>query len=171
MELQEAIRKRRSIRSFSSEVDVTDEDIRKIIEAGIWAPSSGNTQCWQFLVTRNDKIKAGLAKAAFGQDFIKEAPVVIVVSADLRCSKKYGKRGVETYALQDTAAAIQNMLLTITELGLGSCWVGAFDEVGVREVLNLSEDIRPLAILPIGQPKESPKAPKRREFAEVTRWI
>jgi len=92
--------------------------------------------------------------AAYGQKFIAEAPVAIVISSDLdKITSVYGQRGRELYSIQDTAAAAQNMLLAITDLGLASCWVGAFDEEQVSGVLNLPSNIRPLVILPVGYKK------------------
>jgi nitroreductase len=169
MDIFELIKTRRSIRSFDSSKPVNDETIKKILEAGIWAPSAGNTQCWRFFVIRNEKIKGRLAVEAGHQPFIAEAPVVIVVTADLDyIEKSYGGRGRYTYALQDTAAAIQNILLAVTALGLGCCWVGAFLEEKAAKILELPQNLRPLAMLPIGHPAEKPAAPPRRKVEEVT---
>lgn len=170
MELSDAIKTRRSIRKFDPAKDVTNDQIRKILEAGILAPSSGNTQCWRFIVIRDKKTRSRLSTDAGHQSFIKEVPVVVIVCADLNASAAYGSRGIETYSLQDTAAAIQNMLLTITEMGLAACWVGAFNEDGASQVLGLPKDLRPLAMLPIGYPAESPKMPRRKSIEEVTDW-
>ena len=172
MNFWELVKNRRSIRKFDPSKDVTEEQIDKILEAGIWAPSAGNTQCWRFFVVRNKEIKEDLAIRAGHQPFISDAPIVIVVCADLKhIGRSYGARGHETYALQDTAAAIQNMLLAITDLGLASVWIGAFDESRAVKILNLNEDIRPLAMLPIGYPTESPLPPKRRPLSEVVTKI
>ena len=104
MDFFELVKKRRSIRKFDQNKPVTDEQINKILEAGIWAPSAGNTQCWRFFVVRNSKIKDELAIRAGHQPFINDAPVVIVVCADLdHVGRSYGARGRDTYALQDAA--------------------------------------------------------------------
>lgn len=169
MDIFELIKTRRSIRSFDSSKQIDDGTVKKILEAGIWAPSAGNTQCWRFFVVRDEEIKGRLAVEAGHQPFIAQAPVVIVVTADLdHIEKSYGERGRFTYALQDTAAAIENMLLTITALGLGCCWVGAFLEEKAAKILDLPPNLRPLAILPIGHPAEKPSAPRRRKLEEVT---
>ncbi len=169
MDIFELIRARRSIRSFDPSKPVSDEMLRKILEAGTWAPSAGNTQCWRFFVVRDERIKRRLASEAGHQPFIAEAPVVIVVTADLELiERSYGERGKNTYSLQDTAAAIQNMLLAITALGLGSCWVGAFLEEKAAKILELPPNLRPLAILPVGYPAEKPPAPKRKRLEEVS---
>ena len=170
MELSEVIRKRRSVRTFDGTQDVSDEDIQTILEAGIQAPSSGNTQCWHFVVVKDPDLKTKLSTDAGHQSFIREVPVVIVVCIDLEVSANYGERGINTYSLQDTAAAIQNMLLTITDLGLATCWVGAFNEEPAAEILSLREGLRPIAMLPIGYPIKSPNMPKRKSIDEVTEW-
>ena len=116
------------------------------------------------------KIKENLAEAAKGQDFIAQAPVVFVSCADFgRSAARYGTRGKNLYAVQDATIATQNMWLTATEIGLAACWVGAFDEKKVAQIFSLEKDIRPIAILPIGYPAESPIAPSRRKISEISK--
>lgn len=143
-----------------------------MLDAGRWAPSAGNIQPWIFIVIQRDELKRDLSEAALGQMFVLEAPFVIVVCADiLRSARRYGRRGVELYSIQDTAAATQNMLLAAHSLGLGACWIGAFDENEVRGVLELPQEIRPVALIPLGFPKSYPQAPQRRSLEEFVRWI
>jgi len=170
MELRDVIRKRRSIRKFDSSKDVTNEQIEAILNAANLAPTSGNTQCPRYIIVRDQELKDKLSTDAGHQPFIREVPVVIVVCADLEINSKYGERGVNTYSLQDTAAAIQNMLLTITDLGLATCWVGAFDEDGAKKVLDLKPGLRPVAMLPIGHALEEPSMPKRNDINKITDW-
>lgn len=169
MDLFEAIDKRRSVRQFRSDRDITENELERVLHAAIMAPSSGNTQCWRFVVVRDSALKHRIANEAGHQLFIDQAPLVIVVCADLaRASETYGERGRDTYALQDTAVAAENMLLAAKALGLGACWVGSFDEEKAREILGLDESIRPLAIIPIGEPAEPGKRiPPRRALKEV----
>ncbi len=169
MDIYEAIYNRRSIRSFDKVADVSDEMVKKLLDAACQAPSAGNIQPWRFLVIRDRSLKEKLVEAAFGQRFIADAPVVIVVSADLRAmSSSYGTRGTTVYALQDTAAAIENLLLAAWAEGLGTCWVGAFDERRVSVALELVPHHRPLAIIPLGYPDMVPSKPLRRKVFEVT---
>ena len=170
MELSEVIENRRSTRKFDINKDVTDTQIKQILNAAILAPSSGNTQCWHFVVVKDEMLKEKLSKEAGHQSFIAEAPIVIVVCADLNCSERFGERGVETYCLQDTAAAIQNMLLTITAIGLATCWVGSFDEAEASIILELKAGMRPVAILPIGYAAEESKMPTRKTIDQVSEW-
>lgn len=172
MELFELIRKRHSIRKFDPARPVSKEAVQKILEAGLLAPSSKNSQCWRFFVVREDGLRKRLSLEAGHQLFIADAPVVIVVCADLdTIESSSGERGRSTYALQDTAAAIENMLLAITDLGLGSCWIGAFDEAKAAKLLELSSSLRPVAMLPIGVPAETPGARPRKKVEEVATFI
>ena len=170
MKLSDAIVGRRSIRKFHPDQPVDDETVDQILNAAIMAPSAGNAQSWHFVVVRDAAIKHRLATEAGHQHFIDQVPVAIVVCADLdRASKTYGDRGRYTYAMHETGAAIQNMLLTIHSLGLGGCWVGAFDEAMAAEILGLPETFRPVAIIPIGHSAEpANRVPPRRKLGEVT---
>ena len=156
MELSEVMIKRRSIRSYDSETEISEAQVDEILNAGISAPTAGNVQCWRFVVVRDEKLRKALSIKAGHQKFIGDTPVIIVVCADTsEIVERFGVRGASLYAIQDTAAAIQNMLLKITELGLASCWIGAFDEKQAAEILSLDENIRPLAMLPVGKAKNA----------------
>jgi len=167
LDVFDAIKKRRSVRAYTSE-EVSDEDIEQLIEAARLAPSAGNIQPWEFVIVRNAEIKRRLAIAALHQTFIEEAPVVIVVCADVaRSSWGYGSRGANLYCLQDTAAATENILLAAQALGLATCWVGAFHEEEVAKVVNTPRNVRPVAIVPVGRPAEKPGVPPKRSMREI----
>lgn len=167
MNVFEAIKERRSIRSFK-EQDVKEEDIEMLIEAARWAPSAGNIQPWEFIIVRRHELKKELAEAAFGQAFVEEAPIVIVVCAnENRSFQGYGIRGKTLYCIQDTAAAIQNIHLTAHSLGLGTCWIGAFNEEETAKILKVPNGVRPVAIVPIGYPAESPAPRNRRPISQI----
>lgn len=170
MDIFEIFKLRRSIRAFTEE-DVSDEQIEKILEAARWAPSAGNIQPWEFIVVRRPDIKRDLARAALNQTFIEEAPVVIVACAnEIRSGRIYGSRGVNLYCIQDTAAAIENMLLAACALGLGACWVGAFDEEAARKILRIPRGVRPVAMIPVGYPAEKPSPPRKRPLKEIAHY-
>ena len=170
MDVFEAIRKRRSIRAFTCE-DVSKEEVEKLLDAARYAPSAGNIQPWEFIVIKDFKIKQKLSMAALDQSFIEEAPVVIVVCAnEMRSSRGYGSRGTTLYCLQDTAAAIQNMLLTACALGLGTCWVGAFHEDDVRDILSIPKGVRPIAIIPVGHPRFGREVRNKRALSEIVHY-
>ncbi|HSK46405.1 MAG TPA: nitroreductase family protein [Coriobacteriia bacterium] len=171
MEFAEVIAKRRSVRHFDVKRDVSTKDINALLETGISAPSAGNIQPWRFTVVRSDEAKQKLS-SALSQRWATKAPVIIVVSLDPRpCAARYGDRGEALYGIQDTAAAVENILLAAFDRGLASCWIGAFDEVAVRDSLGIAAPITPLAILPIGYSAESAGRPARRPLAEVTTWL
>jgi len=150
----EVLEKRHCTREFDSEKEVDEKKIERIIEAAKMAPSAGNMRDWHFEVIRESEKKLKVAQAALGQMFITEAPVVIVVCSDLKIAKEhYGERGVNLYAIEDVAAATENMFLAAVALGLSASWVGAFDEREVRKILELPEHIRPLVIMPLGYAK------------------
>ncbi|MFX0096268.1 MAG: nitroreductase family protein [Candidatus Hodarchaeota archaeon] len=170
MDVFEAIKGRRSIRKYESK-EVSEEEIRRILDAAIHAPSAGNIQPWSFILVKSPSKRRDLARVAYGQMFIAEAPLVIVVCADERASGwGYGSRGRSLYCIQDTAAAIQNILLAAHAMGLGSCWVGAFNEDAAREVVKTPPEVRPIALIPIGHPAEKPYATGRKTLNSVVHW-
>jgi nitroreductase len=170
MDILETIKTRRSIRKYQNK-EVKTETVEKLIEAARWAPSAGNIQPWEFIIVKDQEIKQKLADAAYGQSFIEEAPIVIVVCADEnRIAEGYGDRGKTLYCIQDTAAAIQNIHLTAHSLGLGTCWVGAFSEGEAREILHVPAGIRPVAMIPVGYPAESPPPRHRRSLKDIVHY-
>jgi nitroreductase len=164
----DCITNRKSIRRFQKK-DVDDKLIGVMLHMATQAPSAGNVQEWQFVVVKDKDIKKKLAVAALEQNFIAEAPVNIVVCADMeKIGLRYGERGIRLYFAQDTANATMIMLLTATALGLGTCWVGAFDEDGVKRVLELPKNLKPVAIVSVGYAAEKPESPKRIPFENLT---
>ena len=171
MEFVEAVAKRRSVRHFNTRLAVTDEDVNALLEAAITAPTAGNIQPWRFFVLRTQESRDRLAGAT-GQKWATAAPVVIVVCVDPRpCSARYGERGERLYAIQDSSAAVQTILLSAVDRGLASCWIGAFDDDAVREAIGVARPIIPVAVLPIGYSAEAARRPTRRPLEEVTTWL
>lgn len=172
MDVFTAVKKRRSVRRFK-ENGIPQETLEKLLDAARLAPSAGNVQPWRFIAVRNKEVQQQLARAALGQRWMTTAPVIIVVCAELpRSASAYGQRGVELYALQDTAAAIENLLLCAVEEGLGGCWVGAFNEQAAADVLGLDgKKLRPVALVPVGYPGEDPAPPPKRPLKEITAFV
>ena len=167
MDISEAIKNRRSIRIYKNK-DLPQGTIEKLVEAAICAPSAGNGQPWEFVVVSSLYLKQTLSLAAYGQKDIEQASAVIVVCADeKRAADNYGVRGKALYCIQDTAAAIQNILLTAHSLGLGSCWIGAFKEEEVIRIIKAPKEMRPVALIPIGYPNEAPPARRRKPLSEI----
>lgn len=160
MELRDAILGRRSVRSFRPD-PVPDWLVEELLGLARWVPSAGNLQDWFVYVVRSKEAKRALAEASFGQKFVSEAPVVLVVCADLKRAAYYGRRGITLYAIQDTAAFVYAFMLLAYERGLGTVWVGAFDENAVRAILRIPAHLRPVAIVPVGFPARPPVNPGR----------
>ena len=168
MEVFEAIRDRRSIRKFKSQ-DVEKEKIEKIILAGRQAPSAGNLQARDFFVITDSDTKDKLTLAAYNQTFISEAPYVIVVCTnEERIKARYGERGTSLYMIQDASASVQNMLLAAHAQGLGTCWVGAYDDKEVHKIMKLESHLWPVAIIPIGYPAKG--AEERPKISDDVHW-
>jgi nitroreductase len=167
MEFFEVIKNRRSIRSFKKQA-LPQDVINQLIDAARLAPSAGNAQSWAFVLATEQKTKQALAAAAFNQTWLEGAAAVFVVCADMnRAEASYNERGRTLYCLQDTSAAVENILLAATALGLGACWMGAFYEDEVAKVVNAPVGMRPVALIPVGYPDESPRARSRRPAGEV----
>lgn len=166
MEVFEAIKRRRSIREYKSK-PIPSEAVDKLIEALLWAPSAGNLQSRKFYFVFNQEHQNKLAKAALNQSFLAEAPLVVVGCADKKISRRYGKRGEEVYAVCDVSASLQNMMLLAKNLGLGTVWIGAFDENSVAQILGLPDNLEPIALVPVGYPDREPSPPPRKKKEEV----
>jgi len=154
VEFNEVIISRKSVRSFQDK-EISEDILNNMMEAARLSPSFQNKQCWRFVVVREKNVikelalKSGLvSKVNF---FIKDAPVVIVACAD---PAKSGTMNDQNYYLVDTAIAFQQMMLAAWNEGVGSCWLAAFNEQRVREILNIPQNIRIVALSPFGYPKE-----------------
>ena len=166
MKCMEAIKGRRSVRKFKEDA-IGEKVIIELLEAAQMAPSAGNLQARDFVVVMNRTLKQKLKEAALNQSFIEEAPVVIVVVANIeRSSRVYKVRG-ELYAIQDATAAVMNLLLAAHSKGLGACWVGAFEEYMVFDLLGLPNGTKPIAIIPIGYTDEKAKPSTRMSLDKV----
>ncbi len=148
MELDKVIEKRRSVRSFSSKKP-NWRDIIKAIDAARLSPLAGNIPTLKFiLVSEKEKIKE-LANAC-QQNFVGKAEYIVVVCTDpTQVVRSYGERGYK-YASQQAGASIENFLLKITDLGLSSCWIGAFSDEDVKRILKIPENIIVEALFPVG---------------------
>jgi nitroreductase len=167
MELFEALAQRRSIRTYRKQA-LNEGTVETLINAARLAPSAGNGQPVEFVIAQEEQTMQRLSMAAYGQKSLTESSAVIVVCVDeKRASQSYGERGKVLYCIQDSAAAIQNILLTAVSIGLGTCWIGAFKEEEVKKVVNAPKHMRPVALIPIGYPNEMPPARARRPISEL----
>jgi nitroreductase len=156
--VMDVIRRRRSIRKYRPS-EMPREHLLEILEAGRLAPSAGNRQPWRFIVVRSPDQKKRLAEAARGQMFIADAAAVIVALADPEASSRWCEK--------DVMIAMENMVLAATELGYGSCYVGAFEEEGLKSLLKIPDGLRVVVLLPIGVPDETPSQRPRKGLDEV----
>jgi nitroreductase len=167
MDVENCITGRRSVRKFKRG-NVSDELVRRGIELAESAPDAGNVQEREYVIVRDPEVKKALSAASLGQPQPQTADVVVVFCSSEERISKYGKRGIELYAPQDVAAAVQNFLLFIHSQGLGAVWIGAFNEAMVSEALGLPRFIRPMVIVPVGLPGEVPNPVEKRPLAEKT---
>jgi len=170
MKVFEAIKARKSVRSFLDK-PVEDYKLMAVLEAGRLAPSADNRQEWRFVVVRDREVRVRLGEAANGQSFVGEAPLVIVACAEtdghvMSC-------GQPSYPI-DVAIALDHISLAAVELGLGTCWIGAFNEKKVKEILGVPDEIRVVELMPLGYPvyksvKEKSRLPLKR-IVKYERW-
>ena len=167
-DLLNTIQSRRSIRKYSQD-QIPEKDLQEILKTGFSAPSAGNRQPWRVVVVKDRNRINEIATAAFGQLFIGEASIVLVICAvPYESAERYSERGATLYALQDTAALTQNLLLASHILGYAACWIGAFNEDEVRGILNIPPVMRPVSLIPIGHLEgETPKARPRKPLRDV----
>jgi nitroreductase len=163
MDVFTAISQRSSVRVYK-DTDIGEEKLKKILEAARLSPSSSNRQEWKFIVVKNKEIRKKLANAAFGQSFIGEAPVVIVACATK--SKSIMACGQPAYTV-DISIACAFMILQAYELGLGTCWIGAFKEDKVKKILKIPEHVRVVAMTPLGYPNQPPSQKFRKSLDQI----
>lgn len=162
MDLKEALLRRRSVRVYLNE-PLTKKQIEELIEAARWAPSGANLQPWKFIIVQEKEVKKEIGKYArfyfIKSHHVSEAPALIVCLADTRKS---------SFAPIDVAMAAQNIMLLATDLGLGSCFVGAFDEKKIKELLKIPANYKVVGLITVGKAAEKPTTPARLEFKEIT---
>jgi len=166
MNVFEAIKKRRSVRSYLDK-PIEDEKLNAVLEAGRLAPSAKNRQEWRFIVVKDSELRRRIGEAANGQSFVGEAPVVVVA-----CGVVDGyvmSCGQPSYPI-DVAIALDHISLAAVELGLGTCWIGAFNEGKVKEILGIPEEVRVVELMPIGYPAfQTVKEKNRLPFSKIVK--
>lgn len=162
MEVFEAIRNRRSVRKFTKQ-EIPQDSLRKILEAGIWAPSGNNAQPWWFVLVRRgiDKIRM------FSPGLFGEPSAVIVICSDYERAESEDHWTIDYETFFDIGASAQNIMLQAYELGIGTCPVRSFNQKAVQKLLDLPEDKIPQLIITLGYPDEMPFPPPRRRYVET----
>jgi len=166
MNVSEAIRQRYSVRAYQNR-PVEKDKLMRVLEAARLAPSASNRQEWRFVVVQDFDKRQKLAAIAMGQKFVGEAPVVIAACAEtdnhvMRC-------GQLCYPI-DVAIAIDHLTLQATEEGLGTCWIGAFKEDGVKELLGIPNAIRVVQLVTLGYAADRPRGKSRLPIEEIVRF-
>jgi nitroreductase len=144
------LKSRSSVRSYER-VPLSEEEIEYILACAGTAPSAGNLESWDVIVVTDEEVRSALSQAAFDQAHVEQAAAVFVVCANyVRSMSRYGERGI-LYGLEDAVIACTYMMLGAHAHKLQSCWTGAFDDDGIREILDLPQHIRPVALLAVGR--------------------
>ena len=164
MDTLDLLKSRRSIRIYQDK-PVPQDLLLQILEAGRWAPSGANLQPWHFVLVSNQEMRKRIGQVArfffIKSSHVEKAPVVIVLGFDTK-KGKYGR--------YDVTLAGGNMMTMAESLGLGTCWIGAFDELKVKEILGIPENIEVIALMTLGYPDEKAEPPPRVELEKVVHW-
>ena len=163
MDVLSAIKGRRSIRQYSSQ-PVEDIKLNKVLEAARLSPSASNRQSWKFVIVKDNETRMAIADAASGQLFVGQAPVIIVACGT--DSDSVMKCGQQRHTV-DLSIATAYMILEAYEQGLGTCWLGSFDEKRVKKILGIPAGVRVVAMSPLGYPAESPVQKSRKNLDEI----
>ena len=175
MEVFDAIHGRRSVRKYKSD-SVPEEVLMKVLDAGRWAPSWANSQCWRFIVVKDAETKRRLSETLTPRnpatDATANAPVVLAVCAKpglagIKAGQPVTDKGAWWYMF-DVALAVENLCLAAYALGLGTVIVGAFNHGEAKRILKIPGDIEIVALIPLGYPAEAPQATVRKEIGEIT---
>jgi nitroreductase len=154
MSVLDVMRARRSVRSYKSE-PIPEEKIRKVMEAARLAPSGKNLQPWKFILVKDEETRRKLAEASRQQLFMAGAPLIVVACG--YPGRSYQRQGnyMQSWPI-DVGIALEHLMLQAQEEGLGTCWIGAFDETRVKSILGVPEGVKVLALTPLGFPDEAP---------------
>ncbi len=165
MKVLEVIKNRRSVRKYKKD-PVPEEALLRVLEAARLAPSGKNFQPWKFIIVKDESLKEKLARASAGQFFMAEAPVIIVGCGFPEDSYARMGRYMKSWPV-DVTIALDHLMLQAQEEGLGTCWIGSFEEEEVKEILNVPEGVKVLALTPLGYPRETPAFRGRKSLDEI----
>ena len=167
MDFEDVIKKRKMVRKFRQNKPISDKIISKLIRNAHRAPSAGHTQVQEFIIIKDPSIKKKLRIAAVDQEYVEDAPVLIIVCSNTsRSVGRYGIRGRDFYSIIDGAFASMLILLTAVK-GIGACFVGAFDDIKVSKILEIPKQVRPIGILCVGYPDEEPERIERISLSKL----
>jgi len=165
MSVLEVIRQRRSVRVYKKD-PIPEESLFRVLEAARLAPSGKNLQPWKFVVVQDSALKKKLARASNDQEFIADAPLIIVACGfPDECYRAMG-RYMKSWPV-DVTIALEHLILQAQEEGLGTCWIGSFEEEEVKSLLAVPEDVKVLALTPLGYPAEEPEFRGRKSLEKI----
>ncbi len=168
MSVLKVIKERRSVRRYKPD-PIPEEVFLRVLDAARFSPSGKNLQPWKFILVRDDKVKKSLAEASAGQSFIAGAPIVVVACGfPDECYSRMGNY-MKSWPV-DVAIAVEHLILQAQEEGLGTCWIGAFEEKEVKLILHIPEDVKVLALIPLGYPDENPRTRGRKSLEEIVAY-
>ena len=165
MDFTELIARRYSVRAYKSD-PVEEDKLKQVLDAARLAPTAANHQPFQFIVVRTADRQDEL-KRIYKAGWFSQAPIVICACAVP--DRAWSRMDNKNYGEVDVTIAMDHLILAATELGLGTCWIAAFDPVAARQVLGLPEDVEPVAFTPLGYPADKPKAKQRKPLSELVR--
>jgi nitroreductase len=168
MSILDVIRARRSVRAYQNK-PIPEDVFLRVMEAARLAPSGKNTQPWKFILVKDQARKRELAEASRGQLFMAEAPLIIVACG--YPERSYQKQGnyMQSWPI-DVTIAIDHLMLQAQAEGLGTCWIGAFDENTVKQILGVPPGVKVLALTPLGYPAESPRDRGRKNLEAIVSY-
>ncbi|MCK4363525.1 MAG: nitroreductase family protein [Candidatus Aminicenantes bacterium] len=168
MKVLDVIQKRRSVRKYKED-PIPEKDLMRVLEAARLAPSGKNFQPWKFIIVKDKALKEKLAQASAGQFFMAEAPIIIVgCGFPDNCYAHMG-RYMKSWSV-DVTIALEHLILQAQEEGLGTCWIGSFEEKEVKTILNIPENVKVLALTPLGYPDEIPRFRGRKILDEIVSY-
>ena len=162
----ELVQKRYSVRAYKPD-PVEDEKLQYVLEAARLAPTACNLQPFQFIFIHTKGKEADLRRI-YKPSWFVEAPIVICVCGIP--SQTWSRRDGKNYCDVDVTIAMDHLILAATDLGLGTCWIGAFNPIAAREVLGLPDDVEPIAFTPLGYPDDQPSYKSRKTTGELVRY-
>jgi nitroreductase len=166
MEFSELIKARYSVRAYKPD-PVENDKLEKVLDAARLAPTAVNRQPFQLIVIHTRDRKAELNRI-YGRDWFVQPPLVIAICGVP--DQAWSRRDGMNYYAVDVTIAMDHLILAATDLGLGTCWIGAFDPDAAREVLGLPDTVEPIAFTPLGYPADELKQKKRKSLSELVRY-
>jgi len=166
VEFSELINKRYSVRAYRPD-PIQQQDLQQVLEAARLAPTAANRQPFQLIVIKTQGREADLNRI-YDEEWFVEAPLVVCMCA--LPTDAWARKDGKNYADVDATIAMDHLILAAANLGLGTCWIAAFDPAAAREVLRLPDEVEPVAFTPLGYPADQPKTKKRKDVSQLVRY-